>query len=239
MKKKRNFTIFIFSGIFMIVGVALLIGGILSMTFSRHFRESAEEIAAVITDIRSYRNSDGEERHSVYVEYTYGGRRYEDIKLSYYSSSMREGDTITLLCDPDNPEHVEAGAGLTLLYVILTSMGILFVVISVFPLAFVTKKSFRQKKVKECGRKLYATVEEIVLNTSQRVNGKHPYLIYCIWRDEYKDIVYRFKSDSIWTNPNLLLRPGDQIPVYVDEKDYRHYYVDAESVIDGRIEDYT
>lgn len=71
------------------------------------------------------------------------------------------------------------------------------------------------------------------------MNGRHPYVIYCTYRDDYRDTLYRFKSSNIWTNPDPVLHPGDTIPVYVEEANYRHYFVDTESIINRKIEDYT
>ena len=239
MKNKGKLFNFLFSGIFMVVGVALLIGGVVTLILSRNFMEKAEEITAVITDISSYRNSDGELSHNVQVEYTYGGILYENIELHFYSSSMYEGKEITLLCDPEHPEHVESNGGMAILYGIFIGMGLLFIIIAIIPITITLRGSARRKRILKSGRKLYAAIEEITLNTSLSVNGQHPYVIYCTWKDEYKDMVYRFKSSSIWTNPNLVLHPGDMIPVYVDEKNYKHYYVDIESVLNNRIVDYT
>lgn len=239
MKRKGKLWISLFSGIFVLVGVALLVGGAFAWIYSRKFQETAVEVTAVITDIDSYRDSDGDRHHNVYVEYGFNGRQYRDVRLNFYNSGMYEGKEIAILCDPDNPGHIEAKGGLTFLYALLMGMGILFAVIGAIPAAVTVKNTFNEKKIRNSGRKLYAVVEEIVLNTSLSLNGQHPYLIYCIYRDEYSDKIYRFKSGSVWTNPNPVVRPGDTVPVFVDERNFRHYYVDVESLLQGRIEDYT
>ena len=75
--------------------------------------------------------------------------------------------------------------------------------------------------------------------TGYTVNGKNPYIIYCTYKDDYYDRIYRFKSDNLWTDPSLILQSGDDIKVYVDEKDYSCYHVDIESIFKGKIIDYT
>lgn len=197
MKNRDNLFYFLFSGIFMIVGMAMLIAGIVILVINGRFMERAEEVTAVITDIGSYRNSKGETSHKVLVEYTYAGKLYENAELNFYSSSMYEGKEISVFCDPDNPGHIRSNQGMTLLYGIFIGMGILFLTISAIVIGIALRKSSRRKRVRESGRKLYATVEEIALNTSLRMNGRHPYVIYCIWKDDCKDMFYRFKSDSI------------------------------------------
>ena len=59
------------------------------------------------------------------------------------------------------------------------------------------------------------------------------------YKDDYYDRIYRFKSDNLWTDPSLILQSGDDIKVYVDEKDYSCYHVDIESIFNGKIIDYT
>ncbi len=97
----------------------------------------------------------------------------------------------------------------------------------------------RKKKILSSGKRLSAIVEQIAVNTRFVMNGRNPYQIYCYYRDEYKDVIYRFKSEDVWINPNVVLQPGDTIDVYVDGEDYSRYHVDAESILDKRIKDYT
>lgn len=237
---KKNFPFqYLFGGIFLLVGIAMLAAGIIFLVSNRRFRERAEEVTAIISDIRSYRGSKGKRRHSVSVSYTYNGMRFEGVPLNFYSSSMYEGKEITLLCDPENPGHVESPGGMLFITCTFMGMGILFIIIGTVPIIHALKGSARKKKLLRSGRKLWATVEDITQNTSYRVNGRHPYVIYCAYRDEGLDMAYRFKSDNIWTNPHLAMRIGDTVPVYVDGKNFQFYYVDVDSSLGGKIVDYT
>lgn len=239
MKKKNLQFILMFSGTFLLVGIIMLVVGILVLSSSLRFRERAEEVAAVISEISSYRDSDGDLHHRVLVSYTYGGRFYEDMELNFYSSGMYEGKEIVLLCDPDDPGRIETEGGMLLFSFIFIGMGGLFLVIGAVPVILAQRSASRRKKLLRSGRKLYAVIEEIAQNLSFRANGWHPYVIYCTYRDDSKDITYRFKSGNLWTNPNPALRPGDMIPVYVDENNFQYYHVDAESGLESRIVDYT
>lgn len=239
MKNKGNLFIIIFSGVFLFVGIIFLATGIITFFLNRSFAENAEEIPAMISEISSYRGSDHEVKHRVYVTYTYAGRTYGNIPLNFYSSNMYEGKEILILCDPENPEHIGTKGGVMLLCGIFSGMGLLFTGISLVPIGNSLRKASLRRRLRNSGRKLYATVEEIVQNRSLSMNGRHPYVIYCTYRDDYRDTLYRFKSSNIWTNPDPVLHPGDTIPVYVEEANYRHYFVDTESIINRKIEDYT
>ena len=63
------------------------------------------EVDAVIQRIETYKDSDGDTQHNVYVTYQHDGTVYEDVELSRYSSSMNEGDHVTVELDPENPEE--------------------------------------------------------------------------------------------------------------------------------------
>ncbi|MCI9650269.1 DUF3592 domain-containing protein [uncultured Acetatifactor sp.] len=239
MKQKRNSFMVLFCGIFLVVGAIFSAVGITMALADSGFRERAEEITAEITGISSYRASDGDRRHNVYVTYQYDGRVYEDIELNFYRSGMYEGQEIPLLCDPENPGHVKSPGGMLLLEMVFLLIGILFMGIALVFIAVSRNKARRRKKILSSGKRLSAIVEQIAVNTSYVMNGRNPYQIYCYYRDEYKDVIYRFKSEDLWINPNVVLQPGDTIDVYVDGEDYSRYHVDAESILDKKVKDYT
>lgn len=239
MKQKRNSFMVLFCGIFLVVGAIFSAVGITMALADSGFRERAEEITAEITGISSYRASDGDRRHNVYVTYQYDGRVYEDIELNFYRSGMYEGQEIPLLCNPENPGHVKSPGGMLLLEMVFLLIGILFMGIALVFIAVSRNKARRRKKILSSGKRLSAIVEQIAVNTSYVMNGRNPYQIYCYYRDEYKDVIYRFKSEDLWINPNVVLQPGDTIDVYVDGEDYSRYHVDAESILDKKVKDYT
>lgn len=138
-----------------------------------------------------------------------------------------------------NPEEHMSKFGLYLGSIIFIGMGVIFAGVGVFPLIGMGRKSSAKKKLIASGQYIYATVESIEYDNSFTVNGKHPFVIYCTYRDDYKDIIYRFKSDHIWTNPEYVIRPGSEIKIFVDRQNYKNYHVDIESILQTKIVDYT
>lgn len=238
IKKTEDFVFKLIVGIFSAVGIIILLIGIIILVLGMKFKSSAVEITAEISAIKAY-TSGGETHHNVYVDYTYDGKTYKNVSLGSYSSSMYEGKEIKILCDPEDPVHISSVNGTVIAGIIMVSVSIIFLSISLGFLIGMVRKSVRRKRVLSSGKRLEATVEKIDLNTGYSVNGQHPYLIYCTYKDDYKDIIYRFKSDNIWTDPELVIQPGDTIMVYVDEKNYKYHYVDTESIFEGKVVDYT
>lgn len=235
--KDRAFNLVFY--IFAVFGMIFVVIGILMLISNIRFTKDAVEVNAVIAQIESYRDSDGDINHRVFVNYSYGGKTYEGIRLGEYDSNMYEGKEIKLLLNPVNPQKISTRFGMIFGSSMFIGMGAIFALVGIIPLIVMARKKVQKKKLLAQGSYIYATVEDIQLNTGYSVNGRHPYVIYCTYRDEYKDIIYRFKSDNIWTNPGHIIEPGSEIRVYVDGTDYSKYHVDAESILDKRIVDYT
>lgn len=225
-------------GAFLIAGIGMLIGGIFLLMSTLRFKETAVEIPGEITRIDGAYDNDGDEHYSVFVSYEYNGERYENVRLNSYSSSMYEGKKISLYCDPESPRHIQAGSMLYFAPVFLLAMGTVFALVGGGILIPTIITVSNRKKIREQGISIYATVEEIVYDTSIAVNGRHPYAIYCTYRDDYKDVTYRFKSGELWSDPSAVFPVGSMIEVKVDANDYSKYYVNVDEM-EKKIVDYT
>lgn len=236
---KKNYFLPIFCGIFGIVGVILIIVSICLMASGMKFEETAVEITGTISYIEIYWDSDGDRHHQVYVDYDYQGREFTDVRLGTYSSSMYEGKEITLKVDPENPRNVKTPHSSMIAGIILAVMGLVFVLIGIVPAVLGIRKAAKKKELLQQGRYIYAVIERVDLNYNYCVNGRHPYVVYCNYQDEYSGVTYKFKSDNLWTDPYPHLQHGSNVRVYVDGQDYSKYYVDVEGSLQGKVVDYT
>ncbi len=238
MKDKITVVKMIF-GLFAALGIIFIIVGILWFAIGSRFKKSAVEVSAVIQEIEQYRDSDGDLSHRVYVSYSYNEQNYENVRLNEYSSNMYEGKEIEIMIDPNNPRVNMMNLGLYLGSGIFIGMGVIFACVGIFPLIGLGRSSSVQKKLIASGQYIYATVESIQYNKNYTMNGQYPFIIYCTYKDDYKNIIYRFKSDNIWTNPEYFVQPGSEIKVFVDRQNYKNYHVDIESIMQAKIMDYT
>lgn len=237
-KASKNKIFYVFPCVFLVAGVGLLIGGILWLFSSIRFQETAVEITGTITDIETYRDSDGDRHSAAYVSYEFGGELYEDVRLNSYSSSMRRGMDITLYCDPDDPWNVQPKSMTYFGPALLGGMGLLFALVGGVVLTVMLTVASRRRKIREQGKSIYATVEEVARNVNYRVNGVHPFVIYCTYRDDYKDVTYRFKSENLMMDPSAIFPVGSTIEVKVMEDDYSKYCVIVDEM-DQKVIDYT
>lgn len=222
--------LYIFCGIFTVVGVIFLVSAVMVYRSDRKFMAEAEEISGVIDTIETYRDSGHDVHHRVYVNYTYNGKQYNHVQVNFYSSGMYEGKEITLYCDPQHPERVVVQGANIFVIVVFAAIGVPFACFVILAI-MAARINARKKKVRETGRILYATVDEISRCSNYRVNGRRPYVVFCSYRDDYKDIIYRFKSEYLWVNPEPAITVGSTINVYVEMDNYKNYYVDTESMI--------
>lgn len=240
MKNNRqNLFLVIFFLIFGLAGLGMLIGGFVFMSNSLRFQSTAVEVIGVITDIRTYRDSDGDTSHTVLVSYSYNGQSFDDVPLNYYSSGMYEGKEIPLSVDPEAPGHMVSKFGSTFSYVMLLGIGLIFGAVGFIPLIRMLIRHISGKRLEANGQVLRATVERIDFNSAITYNGRHPYIIYCTYYDAYKDVTYRFKSKNLMADPSFDYAPGTAIDVYVDPQDYSKYQVKVEQNPNPKLIDYT
>ncbi len=199
--------------------------------------ENKVDSVGTITEILSYRSTNHNINHEVYVSYTVEGKEYKS-RLNSYSSSFYEGKEIDIYYDKDNPNKIGVKS-LDLLFLIFPGIGLIFLIIGGTGILVKINKKKSEENLKENGKLIYANYVETVLNTSYRVNGKCPYNIICEWNDTLDNKKYIFKSKNIWINPEKIIKEKDikQFTVYIDN-DRKKYVIDVdiltENVVDLR-----
>jgi len=238
MKKILNSASSMVSLIFGLIGIIFLVVSIIIGLTDAKFKENADEVTAVISRIEGYRDIDGDRNYDVFVDYSYGGRNFQDMPLNMYTSSMYEGKEIEILVDRNNPEKISAGSNV--ITIVFFCIGVGMMVAALIPLFIAANSNKKRDYLKQNGYTIEATVSEINMNYNLTVNGRHPYVIYCIYEDIYSGVQHRFKSGNIWNNPEPIIQQGTVLKVYVNShSDFSKYYVDVENALEGRIVDYT
>ncbi len=228
----------IFGGIFALVGTIFIIVGIMANVKSSQFKEYAVEVNGVIEDIVIEEHTD-ETDYDVYVSYEYDGVYYEDIHIDFYSSSMSEGQEIDLLIDPDNPTDIHSSEGDLFFTLMFVGMGGLFALIGyiILIVSFLNKK--KKAGLLESGQHIYGEIESMEQDYSITINGRHPFRIYCKYKNPTDGYIYKFKSDTLDFNPWDSYKTGDPIDIYVDPNNFKKYYVDAVDKAADIVRDYT
>lgn len=122
--------------IFSILGsVFLVIGlGVCSNIFNK---DNKVETIGTISNMYSYRNSDGDTNYNVFVTYIVDGVEYES-RLNGYSSNFYEGKRIKIYYDKNNPNKI-GSESLDLLFLLFPGIGFIFAMIGIIRNIYKTK----------------------------------------------------------------------------------------------------
>lgn len=222
MKNMKKFFL-----IFLVVGIALFIGGGVFYAINRSFYKDAEKTKAIITDIqRVASGSSNKTSHEVYVAYVANDMEIFDVKLGYYTSGMKVGDVIDVYYNPANPYRVKSKSGDTIVIIIMGGIGLVFSAIGIIGSGLIGGK----KKWKKKGVKYRAEIIGIVPNMHCTINGIHPYQVECKAWDPENGCEILFRSGNYLTDPSY--SGITEVDVYVNPKNKRKYYVDVQAAID-------
>ena len=122
----------VFSAIFLLVGIGMVIGGFVFRNSSKKFYATAEQTTATIDTIHEYVSADTDRdiQHDVHISYdTQEGIHYSNVDLGWYQSGMKEGQTLAVYYNPNNPRDVRTQEGSMVSYIVIMIMGVVFALI--------------------------------------------------------------------------------------------------------------
>jgi uncharacterized membrane protein len=212
--------------IFMVVGIIMAVVFTVILVRDIQFKQTAQQTTATITSIETYRDSDGDTSHEVYINYEVNGRQYSNIRLSTYIAGMHEGQEITIYYDSDNPTRISlGGVGSTVAMAAFLIIPIVFILIGVVPLIVIAKKRWRKQRLITQGKRLPA----IIVGTDPgtvTMNGRSSNVLVCEYIDSNQHR-HLFRSGNLWHDDTTLNAAiGKEINVYVDGDDFSKYIVD-------------
>ncbi|ADU73503.1 uncharacterized protein DUF3592 [Acetivibrio thermocellus AD2] len=225
---KKN-VVLILGIVFTAAGLIPILIGVTFFLSHYNFISNAARTTAVVTDIKSYRDFDGDKHYEVVIKYSVEGEEYYEIIA--HSPLMYVGREITVYYDPNKPRHVKT-MGFVFDDLFLVGIGLVFFIIGISFTASQFKKFRLRKRLLETGRTVYADISEITLNTSYTVNSKHPYVITCKWKDPDTGLFYFFTSDNIWFDPEPIIHEKGitSLPVYIDPENPKNYFVSVKDI---------
>lgn len=214
-------------GVFFAVGLGMLIGAVAVFISNQNFKQTAREIEAVIADISTHYDSDGESHYDVWVTYEVEGREYTE-EISFYSSGMYEGKVMDILVDRDYPTRIRSVSGSIFVVAILGGMGLTFALAGGCTLMVPIRRKAKMKTMIESGYYVYATVTGGFMCYNYTVNNRHPYKLECKYEDVFSGVTHMFTSEHIWADPQPYV--GREIKVHCNRDFSGDYYVDIDSL---------
>lgn len=225
-----KFTEWFGSILFAIVGAIFIVAGLNIFISSIEFKKVAVEGTAIITNIQEYRDSDGDISYKVFVKYTVDGTEYNK-QLNVYSIDMTVGKEIVIYYNPASPTVIQT-SGQDSIGLIFAGIGLLTFVIGSIMMIIKIKRITNKKRLLTNGKRVDATIEEVVYNTAYSVNHRSPYFITCKLIDSVTGETYLIKSENIWYNPQSVIdeRKITTLPVYIDINNPKIYYIALDEI---------
>ncbi len=113
-------------------------------------------------------------------------------------------------------------------------LGVVLLAAGVLCLILEVRTRRRNNRLLNSGQYVLAEISEITMNYSIRINSRHPYIVKCRYQD-MNGAVHVFRSRNLNFDPAPILR-DQMVRVYVDGDDFRHYYMDIDSILPTVIE---
>jgi len=213
--------------IFIPIGIILLAVAIASYINTHSFLSSGGKAEGTVIRLEKVGGRGG--YRPVVVFSTASGRRVEFASsVSTTPPSYTRGESVTVVYDPEDPATARIGSffqiwWLTGLFIFLALdflvMGSIFYYLAV-------RRSRHAVWLRQFGREVEARVDAARPNRSIRVNGRHPYRIYCHYRDPRTGEKTDYKSDNLWFDFDQVTIP-ERIRVLIDPRRPSRYLVDS------------
>lgn len=223
--KKKSFEVALW-GVFAAVGIICIAIGLGAFL---HRSQNPNHIETVGTVVRRVGNT-------TEVAYIAEGESRIGV-LSGASSSYVPGKELAIYYDKDDPNVIGA-PGLDVLLLIPVLPGSIFAIMGGIGVGHALSKKRRAARLRETGRKVWAQFQSVEKDYCLTYNGRHPYRVFCVWRNPADGMEYRFKSDLLWADPSFRIqeRGIEQLAVFLDEKNAKHYYVDTRPLTESLVD---
>jgi len=222
-----------------IIGLALILGGLIMLLVSgitffnaRNFIRDSVATTGTVVDLvleDSISDDSGPVYYPVVSFMTNNGETVE-FKASYGSNPPRHprGDEVEVRYDPYDPygARLDSFFALWVIPVIFGAIGFVIIDAGITILVISALSSRKEKWLRESGKAITTEFQGVEVNTSVRVNNRHPYQIVSQWLDPATNEVYVFKSKNIWFNPEEFIQ-SNEIRVLMDPNNPKKYLMDT------------
>lgn len=216
--------------VFLLIGVAMLVGTTLLVQNTRQFLQSARHAEGEVIQLVESRSSNSS-------SYTYAPRvTFVDdagenhVFTSGTSSnppSYDVGERVDVLYEAGKASSAKLNGTFSLWggAIILGIMGGVFTLIGASMVVVPKLISARKSAIRQTGTPVETQFQSIEINDMVEVNGRNPFRIVTQWQHPITHEIHVFESDNIWFDPNDYI-PDAPITVYVDMSNPKRYTMD-------------
>lgn len=226
--------------IFLIIGILMLVGAYFLYKNTADFINNATTTEGTVVELIEVRSEDTDtsnSRNKKRYSYTYKPRVEFNTKtgklIEFMSStssnppSYTKGEKVEVLYLEDKPEKakINGTTSLWLGVMIIGGLGSVFFLIG-FGIFFLKRLKERKiQSLKDTGTRIITDIQSVSINTSYKVNGRSPFVIYSQWKNPATSEIHIFESDNIWFDPTDYIKTRE-ITVLIARNNPKKYYTD-------------
>lgn len=224
-KKENKFGI-LFGLVFFLAGFGVLIASFVKFIDAVQLSNSGITAPAVVVEINSHRDSDGNRMYSPVFEFTDASGRTYQVQDSMSSSSpaysVGEQTEIKYIQGKEQSAKVNSFVGLWVTPIALFVFGGIFALVGGAIMGFYIKDIKKRKFLATNGKPITADISAVDFVNADK--GRDYWVIRAQWHDSMTNTIYGFDSDFLYINPAAYVK--DKVTVLIDPKDPKRYLVD-------------
>ncbi|MBK1722474.1 DUF3592 domain-containing protein [Thiocystis violacea] len=229
---KSTFPTTLITGIFGLIGIALMLGAYSAFQHTQDFAAKATRTQGVVKELILSHSGAGTKRSSSYrplVTFeTARGERIEMVgKVGSNPPAYRPGERVTVLYLPDAPHNasIDDFWQQWFLVVLLTGMGSVFAFIGFAPIVVERRTRKRNARLMREGRIVHALYKGVEPSGHVRARRRRAYQIVAHWQDPMSGKLHVFRSQPIGFDPTDYV-DRDLIDVHIDPEHPKHFVMD-------------
>lgn len=233
---KPKTTIAVVQILFLIIGLALLLGATLWWVHQRRFVATASHAQGTVVELERHRSNSSSSGSSTtwapVVQFsTPDGESHTFVSSSSSSPpSYSRGERVEVFYQDGNPEGAVINGWFSLWggISIFGALGLVFTVMSGV-IVWVSRRGSMRRGLMKTGRRVDAKFQAVQENSGFSVNGRSPYQILCQWQDPQTSKLHLFLSENLWYDPSEFVHEKT-FPVYLQPGNADHYYMDISAL---------
>jgi len=214
--------------VFTLVGLAMLTGAFFLYRSSTTFLAEASRTTGTVVDLVASKSDDSTVYKPV-VHFT--TQNNEAVEFTSNSGSnppgYTKGETVKVLYRAAAPQDARIDGFFSLWggALIVGGMGTLFTLIggSIFLGGLLSAR--REVYLRKHGLPIQAEFQNVQLNTSLKINGRHPFRVISQWQNPVTSEVHVFESANLWFDPSGYIK-DKKITVFIEAANPKRYCVD-------------
>ncbi|MEI6533505.1 MAG: DUF3592 domain-containing protein [Candidatus Roizmanbacteria bacterium] len=227
MNIQKNALSFI-GGFFAFIGIIFICVTVWQGSEEMNFLKSASSAKGMVTDVQMVSDDEGSVYHPVVSFKTESNKNIIfQGQVGSNPPEYKTGDTVTVKYEKNSPNNAQIENMINQWFLpgIFGILGTIFASIGLVIVIVQMKKNDNKNWLLTNGQRITTTINSIKEDSSLEVQGNNPFVITSQWNNPTDNVIYIFKSDFIWFDPEVYLS-DKKIDVLIEPSNPKKYWMD-------------